>query len=65
MAPPNRPRTGWRQQSWDLGPIDQFKDAYQDDLARFFEAAGARPVSFGIGYRWHPKRTNILVAEKN
>ena len=48
-----------------LGPIDQFKDAYQDDLARFFEAAGARPVSFGIGYRWHPKRTNILVAEKS
>lgn len=47
-----------------LGPIEIFADAYQDDLARFFKSARPRPIRFGIGYRWHPKRTNVLVAEK-
>ena len=47
-----------------LGPTEQFKHAYQKNLERFFKTAGARSVRFGIGYRWHPKRTNILVAER-
>lgn len=48
-----------------LGPIETFKHAYQEDLAQFFKSGGARAVRFGIGYRWHPTRTNVLVAERN
>ncbi len=48
-----------------LGPIEIFKHAYQEDLAQFFKTGGARAVRFGIGYRWHPTRTNVLVAERN
>lgn len=47
-----------------LGPTEEFKRFNQPDLASLFQAARARPVNFGIGYRWHPSRTNILVAER-
>ncbi len=47
-----------------LGPTDQFKRFHQADLADFFSAGGAKPVDFGIGYRWHPRRTNILLAKR-
>lgn len=47
-----------------LGPTDQFKRFQQADLADFFAAGGAKPVDFGIGYRWHPQRTNILLAKR-
>lgn len=43
-----------------LAPIDVFKDRYQEEMARLFSRA--RPVNFGIGYRWHPTRTNVLLA---
>ena len=47
-----------------LGPIDQFKKYRQPDLAELFARRDAKKVRFGIGYRWHHQRTNILVAEK-
>lgn len=47
-----------------LPPIDVFKRHYQKDLARLFRSGNAEAVNFGIGYHWHPSRTNILVAER-
>ncbi len=47
-----------------LGPIPAFKNRYQDDLAELFKSGNPRPVKFGIGYRWHPRRTNVLVAKR-
>lgn len=46
------------------GPTDQFKRYFQKDLEKLFTSGKAAPVNFGIGYRWHPGRTNILVAER-
>lgn len=46
------------------GPIEEFKRHYQRDLALLFQSELARRVNFGIGYHWHPQRTNILVAER-
>lgn len=45
------------------GPTEEFKRHYQPDLESLFRA-GAQPVNFGIGYRWHPQRTNILIADQ-
>ncbi len=47
-----------------IGPIEQFASRYQPGMAELFSKGRARPVNFGIGYRWHPQRTTILVAER-
>ena len=47
-----------------VGPTDEFKRHYQPELAQLFRSGGAQPVNFGIGYRWHPQRTNILIADR-
>lgn len=59
-------RSAWKLRPFGkyLGPTEQFKSAYQKDLASFFKTGRVRSVPFGIGYRWHPTRTNVLVAEK-
>jgi hypothetical protein len=46
-----------------LGPTDEFKRHYQKDLEELFKRGAAR-IKFGIGYRWHHSRTNILLARK-
>ncbi|GBE44317.1 hypothetical protein BMS3Bbin10_02408 [bacterium BMS3Bbin10] len=46
------------------GPIEEFKRFYQRELADLFRTGGAQGVNFGIGYNWHPRRTNILVANR-
>jgi hypothetical protein len=44
-----------------LGPIDLFKDWFQDDLkAAFASAKDVQPLGFGIGYR-HRLESNLLV----
>ena len=43
-----------------LGPIEKFPGRYQDGYARLF--ARAEPIDFGIGYRWRPHETNLLLA---
>lgn len=45
-------------------PIEEFKRHYQSDLAQLFQSGRAQKVNFGIGYHWHPQRTNILVADR-
>jgi hypothetical protein len=47
-----------------VGPIPVFKQHYQPDLADLFRSGRARPVKFGIGYRWYYQHTNILIAER-
>lgn len=44
------------------GPISIFAKYYQRDMARLF--LGAKPVSFGIGYRWRRHETHTLLAIK-
>ncbi|MGH6680604.1 MAG: hypothetical protein ACREDL_17125 [Bradyrhizobium sp.] len=45
-----------------LGPIDKFPDRYQPQYAELF--ARARPLDFGIGYRWRAHESNLLLAVK-
>lgn len=44
------------------GPISIFAQHYQHDMARLF--AKAKPINFGIGYRWRRYETHTLLAIK-
>jgi hypothetical protein len=44
-------------------PIDLFKSGLQDDLKTAYDAhTGVEPLDFGIGYKWHPNESNLLLA---
>jgi hypothetical protein len=45
-----------------LGPIGVFPGRYQPQYAALFRKS--RPIDFGIGYRWHPNESNLLLAVK-
>ena len=45
-----------------LGPIDKFPAMYQPGYAKLFE--NSQPMNFGIGYRWRPNESNLLLAVK-
>jgi hypothetical protein len=45
-----------------LGPIGVFPGRYQPQYAVLFRKS--RPIDFGIGYRWHPHESNLLMAVK-
>jgi len=46
------------------GPIPVFKRWHQPGMDRLFARGRAARVDFGIGYRWPPRDTNILLAVK-
>jgi hypothetical protein len=45
-----------------LGPISEFPGRYQEHYAELF--ARAQPIDFGIGYRWRPHESNLLLSVK-
>ncbi len=47
-----------------LGPISIFPKAYQREMKQLFSKGRARPIRFGIGYRWRTHETNVLLAIK-
>jgi hypothetical protein len=56
-------------EKWDLqpfgqyvGPIPLFRYMYQAKYAALFK--NSQPIDFGIGYRWRPNQSNVLVAIK-
>jgi len=56
-------------QKWDLqpfgqyvGPIAVFRGMYQAKYAALFK--NSQPIDFGIGYRWRPNQSNVLLAIK-
>src|SRR5262249_60550457 len=52
----------WDLQPWGhyLGPIGVFPGRYQPEYAALFR--NSRPIDFGIGYRWQPHQSNLLLA---
>ena len=54
----------WRFQAFGhyAGPISIFTNFYQPQMAELFK--GARPIEFGIGYRWRKNESNLLLAQK-
>jgi hypothetical protein len=55
-------RQNWELQPFGryLGPIAIFGGKYQSKYAVLFR--NSRPIDFGIGYRWRPHESNLLVA---
>ena len=45
-----------------LGPIGVFPGRYQTQYAALFRKS--HPIDFGIGYRWRPNESNLLLAAK-
>jgi hypothetical protein len=47
-----------------LGPISLFSRRYQRQLSDVFRANRAKPIAFGVGYRWRPNESNLLLAKR-
>jgi hypothetical protein len=63
------PLTYYDPQKWELqpfghyvGPIPVFRGRYQAKYATLFKSS--QPIDFGIGYRWKPNQSNLLLAVK-
>ncbi len=44
------------------GPIEIFKQYYQPQLQGMFQQSNPAPLGFGIGYRWSPRGSTLIVA---
>lgn len=45
-----------------LGPIALFPGRNQPKLAEIYKKGPAKPLDFGMGYRWRPNESNVLLA---
>jgi hypothetical protein len=56
----------WNLQAYGAyrGPIAVFPNRYQTNLHRLF-AKSHPALTFGIGYRWRPQESNLLVAMRS
>ena len=58
-------QSGWKLEPYGayLGPIDLFPSRYQRDLQKLYRQSH-RALTFGIGYRYRPRESNLLVATR-
>jgi hypothetical protein len=61
----------FNQASWQLrpfghyaGPIALFANRYQSKLSQLFNQRRVESIDFGIGYRWRPQSSNLIVATR-
>jgi hypothetical protein len=56
----------WRLQPFGryLRPIPLFSGRYQTKLSDVYRRSKAPPIDFGVGYRWRPHESNLLMATK-
>ncbi|MDX2202495.1 MAG: hypothetical protein NW223_07085 [Hyphomicrobiaceae bacterium] len=47
-----------------LGPIPLFYGRYQSQMAELFRKGQSTPIDFGVGYRWRPNESNLIIATK-
>jgi hypothetical protein len=47
-----------------LGPIGEFPGRYQKGLNDLFHRGNPPRIDFGVGYRWRPNESNLLLAER-
>lgn len=69
--PSGVPLRNFDRKAWELhpfgkyrGPINVFPGRYQRDLNNLFKSGHAKPIKFGIGYRWRTHETSVLLAIK-
>jgi hypothetical protein len=57
----------WQLQAFGryAGPIAIFPGRYQPKLAELHRKGRAAPMDFGIGYKWRPNESGLLLAVKN
>ena len=48
-----------------LGPIGVFPGRYQKGLSDVFRKANPPKLEFGVGYRWRPQESNLLLAVRS
>jgi hypothetical protein len=46
------------------GPIDLFKQYFQPQLQGLYQQSNPAPLGFGIGYRWSPRQSTLIVATR-
>jgi hypothetical protein len=56
----------WRLQPFGryLGPIDVFPNRYQSQLSDVYRKSNPPKLDFGVGYRWRPNESNLLLATR-
>lgn len=61
----------FKKEDWELrpfgrylGPIPLFSGRYQTQLSELFRKGRATPIEFGVGYRWQPNESNLLLATR-
>jgi hypothetical protein len=56
----------WRLQPFGryLGPINVFPNRYQSQLSEVYRRSNPPKLDFGVGYRWRPNESNLLLAVK-
>lgn len=61
----------FKREDWDvrpygryLGPIPLFYGRYQSQMADLFKKGHSTPIDFGVGYRWRPNESNLIIATK-
>jgi hypothetical protein len=45
-----------------VNPLGIFPRTYQPQMRDLFAKGRARPIDFGVGYRWRPNESNLLLA---
>src|SRR5690606_2109185 len=45
-----------------LGPIAVFRGRYQRALRDVYQRSSPPRLDFGVGYRWRPRQSNLLIA---
>jgi hypothetical protein len=57
----------WRLQPFGryLGPISLFYGRYQTKLSDVYRRSNPPRLDFGVGYRWRPNESNLLLAVRN
>ncbi len=62
----------FKEEEWKLlpfgnyvRPLSIFPRSYQPQLATLFHKDRAGPLDFGIGYRWRPRESNLLLAVRS
>jgi hypothetical protein len=59
-------RDEWKFQPFGryLGPIAIFPGRHQNQLAELYNRGQAKPIDWGMGYRWRTNESNVLLAAR-
>ncbi len=67
------PLKSFERAKWELTPFGNYvtpdpvfaaQNVYQTNMAELFRKGNTKPINFGVGYRWRPGESNLLLAVK-